>query len=264
MARPYRSETQVNEQTKSNEHVSVTEADRAAHRDRMAMYSDNALKIGLFGANCSSGRAVTQVPERWTGNWEDNLALARMCDAAGIEFMLPVGRWKGYGGDTDYMGTTLETITWATGLLGAHQAPHRVRHRARAAVPSDHRGQAVRHRRPRQRGPLRPQHRGRLERGRVPDVRRDAARARAALRLRAGMDRRGEAAPGARRRTSTSTASSSSSKKVRAKPKPYGGSRPLIMNAGASPTGRAFAIRNCDAFFTQAVAHLDGRDARSA
>ena len=31
--------------------------------------------------------------------------------------MLPVGRWKGYGGDTDYMGTTLETITWATGLL---------------------------------------------------------------------------------------------------------------------------------------------------
>jgi dimethylsulfone monooxygenase len=41
-------------------------------------------------------------------------------------------------------------------------------------------------------------------------------------------------------------------KKVRAKPKPYGGSRPLIMNAGASPTGRAFAIRNCDAFFTQA------------
>ena len=41
-------------------------------------------------------------------------------------------------------------------------------------------------------------------------------------------------------------------KKVRAKPKPYGGTRPLIMNAGASPTGRAFAIRNCDAFFTQA------------
>ena len=57
------------------------------------------------------------MPERWTGNWEDNLALAKMSDAAGIEFMLPVGRWKGYGGDTDYMGTSLETITWATGLL---------------------------------------------------------------------------------------------------------------------------------------------------
>jgi dimethylsulfone monooxygenase len=36
----------------------------------------------------------------------------------------------------------------------------------------------------------------------------------------------------------------------RANPKPYGGTRPLIMNAGASPTGQAFAIRNCDALFS--------------
>jgi hypothetical protein len=41
--------------------------------DRRAMNSPSALKIGLFGANCSSGRAVTLVPERWTGSWEDNL-----------------------------------------------------------------------------------------------------------------------------------------------------------------------------------------------
>src|SRR4029453_5391785 len=42
-------------------------------------------------------------------------------------------------------------------------------------------------------------------------------------------------------------------KKVRAKPKPYGGTRPVIMNAGASPVGRAFAVKNCDAFFMQAA-----------
>jgi alkanesulfonate monooxygenase SsuD/methylene tetrahydromethanopterin reductase-like flavin-dependent oxidoreductase (luciferase family) len=39
-------------------------------------------------------------------------------------------------------------------------------------------------------------------------------------------------------------------KGVRAKPKPYGGTRPMIMNAGASATGQAFAIRNCDALFS--------------
>src|SRR6478735_1601165 len=88
-------------------------------RGRLSLYSDNRLKLGLFGANCSSGRAVTMVPERWSGNWEDCLRLARMADDAGIEFMLPVGRWKGYGGDTDYQGETLETITWASGLLAA-------------------------------------------------------------------------------------------------------------------------------------------------
>ena len=83
------------------------------------MHGNNKLQIGLFGANCSSGRAVTLVPERWSGTWQDNKKLAVMADEAGIDFMLPIGRWKGYGGDTDYQGTTLETITWATGLLAA-------------------------------------------------------------------------------------------------------------------------------------------------
>jgi len=41
-------------------------------------------------------------------------------------------------------------------------------------------------------------------------------------------------------------------KGIKGKPKPYGGVRPVIMNAGASPVGQAFAIRNCDAFFLQA------------
>jgi alkanesulfonate monooxygenase SsuD/methylene tetrahydromethanopterin reductase-like flavin-dependent oxidoreductase (luciferase family) len=86
-------------------------------RDRAAMGSANRLQLGLFGANCSSGRAVTAVPERWSGSWSDCLRLAQMVDAAGIEFMLPIGRWKGYCGDTDYQGATLETVTWACGLL---------------------------------------------------------------------------------------------------------------------------------------------------
>ena len=55
---------------------------------RLQMYNGNALKIGLFGANCSSGRAVTTVPERWSGNWPDNLKLARLADGAATR---PVG-----------------------------------------------------------------------------------------------------------------------------------------------------------------------------
>ena len=84
---------------------------------RSLLAGGNALKIGLFGANCSSGRAVTKVPERWSGTWADNLRLAQLADEAGIDFLLPIGRWKGYGGDTGYQEATLETVTWATGLL---------------------------------------------------------------------------------------------------------------------------------------------------
>ena len=43
-------------------------APQISMRERMAMYNANALKIGLFGPNCSSGRAVTLVPERWSGS----------------------------------------------------------------------------------------------------------------------------------------------------------------------------------------------------
>ena len=104
--------------------MSLFEAN-ASGRDRMSMQGGNRLKLGLFGANCSSGRAVTKVPERWSGTWPDNLRLARMADEAGIDFLLPIGRWKGYGGETDYQGATLETITWATGAAGRDQADHR-------------------------------------------------------------------------------------------------------------------------------------------
>ena len=85
------------------------------------MFNGNKLKLGTFSANCSSGMAVTKVDERWNNNWDNNLDLVRQCDEAGIEFMLPIARWIGYGGDTDFHGNVLETITWAAGLAAHSQ-----------------------------------------------------------------------------------------------------------------------------------------------
>jgi FMNH2-dependent dimethyl sulfone monooxygenase len=89
----------------------------AREKPRTTMFNGNKLKLGIFSPNCSSGMAVTKVPERWDASWENNLKLAQMADDAGIEFLLPIARWKGYGGETDFEGSTLETITWACGLL---------------------------------------------------------------------------------------------------------------------------------------------------
>jgi alkanesulfonate monooxygenase SsuD/methylene tetrahydromethanopterin reductase-like flavin-dependent oxidoreductase (luciferase family) len=86
------------------------------------MHNANRLKLGVFGFNCSSGLAATTVPERWDASWANNLRLARLCDEAGIEFLLPIARWKGYGGATDFEGETWETITWAGGLLAITRA----------------------------------------------------------------------------------------------------------------------------------------------
>lgn len=81
------------------------------------MFNANKLKLGIFSANCSSGMAVTKVAERWENSWDNNIKLVQMCDAAGLEFMLPIARWIGYGGATDFHGDVLETVTWAAGLL---------------------------------------------------------------------------------------------------------------------------------------------------
>ncbi len=89
----------------------------ARDNPRTTMFNGNKLKLGIFSPNCSGGMAVTKVPERWDASWENNLKLAQIADEAGIEFLLPIARWKGYGGETDFEGSTLETITWACGLL---------------------------------------------------------------------------------------------------------------------------------------------------
>jgi alkanesulfonate monooxygenase SsuD/methylene tetrahydromethanopterin reductase-like flavin-dependent oxidoreductase (luciferase family) len=220
-------------------------------RDRMSAAGGNRLKLGLFGANCSSGRAVTKVPERWSGNWPDNLRLARVADAAGIDFMLPIGRWKGYGGETEYQGATLETITWATALLGAtkritcfgtvHAPLFHPIIAAKEMVTADHIGEG--------RFGLNivvGWNEGEFEMfgvaQREHDARYDYAQEWIDAIKRIWSERA----------TFDFSGNFIKLKSVRAEPKPYGGTRPIIMNAGASPTGRAFAVKNCDAFFMQA------------
>lgn len=81
------------------------------------MMKKEGFKLGTFSSNCSSGMTVTKAPERWKNTWENNLRLGKMLDEAGIDFMLPIARWIGYGGETDFHGGVLETMTWAAGLL---------------------------------------------------------------------------------------------------------------------------------------------------
>ncbi|EPE94054.1 LLM class flavin-dependent oxidoreductase [Rhizobium grahamii] len=85
--------------------------------ERNSMFDDQQFLLGTFATNCSGGMSVTKVPERWVNSWENNLKLAHLLDEAGIDFMLPIARWIGYGGDTNFHGNVLETITWAAALL---------------------------------------------------------------------------------------------------------------------------------------------------
>lgn len=82
--------------------------------------SDNALKLGIFGANYGSGRTYATLPERWEASWDNNRRLAQMTEALGLECMIPIARWKGYGGETNPNGSNFETI--APACEPAHSA----------------------------------------------------------------------------------------------------------------------------------------------
>jgi alkanesulfonate monooxygenase SsuD/methylene tetrahydromethanopterin reductase-like flavin-dependent oxidoreductase (luciferase family) len=177
--------------------------------------------------------------------------------------MLPIARWKGYGGDTDFHGASLETMTWASGLLAStkritvfgtvHAPLFNPLIAAKEFVTADHIGAG--------RlginlvvgwnegefemfGVAQRDHETRYE---FAQEWLDAVKR--AWSHEIEFDFAGEFLQ---------------LTGVRAHPKPYGDARPIIMNAGSSPTGRAFALRNCDAFFTATAGSRTSLDGNAA
>ena len=75
------------------------------------LFSSNRFKFGLFGANCGGGMTLSSAPERWRAQWDDIAATYRMADDAGVEFILPIAKWRGLGGAADMWGRSYETFT---------------------------------------------------------------------------------------------------------------------------------------------------------
>jgi alkanesulfonate monooxygenase SsuD/methylene tetrahydromethanopterin reductase-like flavin-dependent oxidoreductase (luciferase family) len=226
---------------------------------RMRDLLRNRLVLGIFGINASSGIAATTVPERWSGSWDDNLALAHMADEAGIDFLLPIGRWKGYGGETQFESAVLETVTWATAILastcriavfGTVHAPlvHPV-----FATKQFTTADLVGHGRFglnvvcgwnagefEMFGVELREHDRRYDYGREwLDV------VRSLWEREDEFDHDGEFFQ---------------LRGVISDPKPYGGSRPIVMSAGGSPVGRTFAAENADFLFTFLRSFEQGRE----
>ncbi len=82
------------------------------------MHGPNRFKLGLFSTNADGGLALTKVPERWPATWDGIAASARMADRAGLEFILPIARWKGFGGELNSRECSMETLTFAAALAG--------------------------------------------------------------------------------------------------------------------------------------------------
>jgi alkanesulfonate monooxygenase SsuD/methylene tetrahydromethanopterin reductase-like flavin-dependent oxidoreductase (luciferase family) len=210
------------------------------------LVNGNALRLGLFGANCSSGRTYATLAERWNASWENNVRLAQLADEVGIEGMIPIARWKGYGGESNPNGSSFESIAWACGLLAVtrhlnvfctvHVPLHHPLVAAKQMATADHIGQ------------------GRLGVNIVCGWNEDefqmfGVTQQSTKALRAGRRMVGIVSGAGPRAPFDYAGTHYQLHGVEGSPGPYSAHAPLMMNADSSPAGRQFAIRHSDMHF---------------
>jgi dimethylsulfone monooxygenase len=86
-----------------------------------ALGNSNRMKLGTFSTNLHGGGAITSLPGVLTPTWQEVVSIGQLADRMGLELFVPVARWRGYGGQTNYAARSFDTFCWAAGLAAATQ-----------------------------------------------------------------------------------------------------------------------------------------------
>jgi alkanesulfonate monooxygenase SsuD/methylene tetrahydromethanopterin reductase-like flavin-dependent oxidoreductase (luciferase family) len=80
------------------------------------LMGSNKFKLGLFGLNAKRGLIMTTADTTFDYDWDHSSKIAVRADELGLEFLIPLTRWIGFGGPSDFQGETYECYTWAAGI----------------------------------------------------------------------------------------------------------------------------------------------------
>ena len=87
------------------------------------LFNDSKLKLGTFCSNLSGGATMSTIDGILEAKWESTETLARLADEMKFEAIVPVGRWKGFGGSTNFNGAGFECFTWAAAMSALTSNP---------------------------------------------------------------------------------------------------------------------------------------------
>jgi FMNH2-dependent dimethyl sulfone monooxygenase len=87
------------------------------------LFGDRKLKLGTFGTNLDRGCAISTIDGVLEIDWPNTLTLAKIADEMEFEALVPVGRWKGFGGVTNFNGPGFECFSWAAGIGASTRHP---------------------------------------------------------------------------------------------------------------------------------------------
>jgi dimethylsulfone monooxygenase len=82
-------------------------------------FNNRKLKLGTFQTNLDSGCVMSGLEGRLQITWPNTVALAKLADEMEFEAIVPVARWRGFGGAHDPQGPGFEAYTWAAGIAAS-------------------------------------------------------------------------------------------------------------------------------------------------
>ena len=73
-------------------------------------------EFGVFLPVANGGWIVSRATPPLDGGWEQNRDAALIAEEEGFDFVMAMGKWRGFGGDTSHWGTSLEAVTVMAGI----------------------------------------------------------------------------------------------------------------------------------------------------
>lgn len=76
-------------------------------------------EYGVFLPNAAGGWLISDTAPYPPASYEFNRQVAVAAEEAGLDFIMAMAKWRGFGGSTDHWGETLESMTMMAGLAEA-------------------------------------------------------------------------------------------------------------------------------------------------
>ena len=73
-------------------------------------------EFGVFLPVANGGWIVSRNTPPLDGGWAQNRDAALIAEAEGLDFVMSMGKWRGFGGDTNHWGASLESVTMMAGI----------------------------------------------------------------------------------------------------------------------------------------------------
>jgi len=80
---------------------------------------EHCCEFGVFLPVANGGWIISSATPSLDGLWKQNLAAAVTADEVGLDFVMSMGKWRGFGGATNHWGVQLESVTLMAGIATA-------------------------------------------------------------------------------------------------------------------------------------------------